>query len=122
MQRTVWALIGLTAIGTPVCFGYAPGEIDALEAVWWAFPLLISLVSAGVLAVTAASSYGGGGFVSTAAASRIYLVPGPSFAILNLVPALELGVSPPGWVGVAMLGILFTSAWIFYKTSRDSEA
>ena len=120
MRIAGWALAVIASAGTLSAVA-SERLLDParIASVWWVVPFLASLMSAAVLAGSAAA---GGDTDHTVVSGLAYLVPGPSLAVLNLIPMLELGASPPAWVGGIMLSTLLASSWIFYRASMEPEA
>ena len=92
--------------------------LQVLSKLWWVLPFSASAGSFVVL-VAIAGRHAWGDKKQTVDPTGPYLVSGPSFAALNLAAYLSLGASPPIWVGYLMMVLLFSSALIFYRSSRD---
>ncbi len=122
MRKTSWAFpVAATVVAASVFFSAKTWSfLASLNAAWWVVPLFASATSMTVL-VSSTALGGGGKGIASALSNNAYLVPGPSLAVLNLVPMLELGPSPPPWARVAMLSILLASAWVFYRSTREKD-
>ena len=121
MRIAGWGLLTFAALGAWSMVADEQPLIDMtrVASFWWGVPLVASLTSALVLAASAVAGRLKSRGISAVISSSAYLVPGPSLAVLNLVPTLELGAAPPPWVEGIMLCTLLASAWIFYGASRE---
>jgi len=88
---------------------------------WWILPLAASSGSLVVLATAAALRLMHKGDNPTRILTGAYLVSGPSMATLGLGSLLPFRSSPPTWAGSMMLVLLLCSAWIYYRSSSDSD-
>jgi len=88
---------------------------------WWIFPLAASSGSLVVLATATVLRLAQRENKPTRILTGAYLVSGPSMATLGLSSLLPFRSSCPTWVGPTMLVLLLSSAWIYYRSSGDSD-
>jgi hypothetical protein len=106
------ALRDSAAVGSPIV---------ALAAAWWVIPLSTCFASVVALAVSVMVKNHTGGRVLSSFSTFSYLITCPSLLAINLLPAIPLGTTPPGWVGNTILALLLCSAWLYYMAGDGAE-
>lgn len=96
-------------------------SVITLTAVWWVIPLSACLASVVALAASAMLRNHARGRVPSSFSTFSYLITCPSLLAINVLPAIPLGATPPGWVGNTMLALLLCSAWLYYKAGEGAE-
>jgi len=124
VRTRVWIPAALFTTFLAIGTGSSLGQGQALAPIsklWWALPLSASVLSFAIIATVAFARNLIPSVRGDALSTGAYLASGPSLAVLGVLSWISPLASPPDWVGSFMLLLLFISAGLYYRDSRDAD-